>query len=177
MDLRKSNLNAQISCVDCNRKGFFKCGNCAYNGKRIKFINCDQCDSTGKFGYNKCYDCDGTGKEDFICNGSRCEYGKIRKPCRQCQGIPGSEFYCDCCYGKGYYWGKCDYCNGRWRLPDFRDCRKCNGTGNFNWRNSEKCNKCNGIGKYHVLEKCGICDGKGQIECNECNGQGMIKIT
>lgn len=175
--LNLQHVNAEISCVDCNGKGHFLCANCAYDGQRITFIGCDQCDSTGKFGYNQCRDCDGTGKIDFICAGRRCQRGKISKPCRQCHGIPGSEFYCDCCYGKGYFWTKCDYCNGRWKVPNFDDCSKCYGTGNFNWRHTEQCNKCNGAGRNQVLVKCDVCDGKGKLSCDKCNDSGVVKIV
>ena len=94
-------VNAEISCVDCNRKGYFDCQDCDGDGNRIIYVGCDQCDNTGIFNYSECRDCDGEGTLDFICNGSRCQRGRIQKPCRQCQGIPGSEFYCGCCYGKG----------------------------------------------------------------------------
>lgn len=109
-----------------------------------------------------CDEC--TGKKLVTCDDFECE-GRHTWTCEECAG-------------KGQ--NTCDDCGGSKKVV----CRKCDG------RDSVKCTKCGGDGKvndglvakaanskYMQEKKCGNCQGRGHIACNNCTRGRVVCST
>ena len=157
-----SRFSAELSCLSCdNGKNEFSCAWC--KGKGNSREPCSKCLGSGIINYRKCHACEGKG--GFKCPVD-CKKGEILIACQLCDGSG-----CSDCNGKGPFWIECPGCKGDWQK---KDCHRCNGTGDYNWRNSGRCNHCCGNGFFQY--KCKKCYGTGKFRCPSCNGNHYIRL-
>lgn len=140
-----------LPCPECHGNGKVKCEKCSGHGK---FSTCNNCNSTGNA---NCSDCDGSGKEVSIC--PVCNHGKIRKT----------------------RWINCSRCHGTGQVKEIVSvkCRTCGRvTTERCFKAFGKCPDCGSrLGFTPVLESCGDCGGRGQVEdiyyevCPNCHGE------
>ena len=113
-------------------------------------LNCRACDGEGvnpaceycEEGYQECGECDGNGRN-----------------------------HCEQCDGEGQVWIDCDDCDEGQVTCENEKCNDGVTTCETCSEGKKKCEDCGGDGKDDDGKDCNVCDGEGEIDCDECAGE------